>query len=269
MINNTSWMYVFTIIITSVISIRLTATTQITPAGNEILFKPLGYLIPELSWATLRVNLNITDMLKETNELCRASKMMDKEYKRVQHKYWLPKSRKIAPTQMHKTFPYLVVSLTNDIQKMCQDNTIRVEEIAEVFKMRNIMQLEHIPNMRNHNTTQNSLIRKTRQVIVGTILAAVGIVTSLVSVFSSHELIKMSSSEDTTQELIDENNHIITSLQSHENGIARNSGELKKLKSQLIKLENEISVENDVNNAFITLFTAVHLIFIEFYQSKS
>ena len=104
MINNTSWMYVFTIIISSVISIRLTATTQITPAGNEILFKPLGYLIPELSWATLRVNLNITDMLKETNELCRASKMMDKEYKRVQHKYWLPKSRKIPLHRCIKLF---------------------------------------------------------------------------------------------------------------------------------------------------------------------
>ena len=53
-------------------------------------------------------------------------------------------------------------------------------------------------------------------------MAANGIVTSLVSIFTSTELINMSSSEDSENELIDNNNHIITSLQSHENNINRN-----------------------------------------------
>ena len=53
-------------------------------------------------------------------------------------------------------------------------------------------------------------------------MAAIGIVTSLVSIFTSTELINMSSSEDSQDDLIDDNNHIITSLQSHENAINRN-----------------------------------------------
>ena len=42
----------------------LTSTTM-EPTTNEILFKPLGNPIPELSWATIRTKINITDMLKK------------------------------------------------------------------------------------------------------------------------------------------------------------------------------------------------------------
>ena len=48
-------------------------TTIIEPTSNEILFKPLGNLIPELSWATVRSKINISDLFKETNHLCKAS----------------------------------------------------------------------------------------------------------------------------------------------------------------------------------------------------
>ena len=37
-------------------------STKIEPTTNEILFKPLGSLIPELSCATVRTKINITDM---------------------------------------------------------------------------------------------------------------------------------------------------------------------------------------------------------------
>ena len=57
----------------------LTSTT-IEPTTNEILFKPLGNLIPELSWATIRTKINITDMFKETEQLCRAAIILDGEY---------------------------------------------------------------------------------------------------------------------------------------------------------------------------------------------
>ena len=55
-------------------------STRIETTSNEILFKPLGRLIPELSWATIRTKVNISDMFMETNQLCKAMKIMDKEY---------------------------------------------------------------------------------------------------------------------------------------------------------------------------------------------
>ena len=42
-----------------------------------------------------------------------------------------------------------------------------------------------------------TLIRNIRQVVIGSIIAAVGVLTSLVSIFTSNELMNMSSSEDT------------------------------------------------------------------------
>ena len=58
-------------------------STRIETTNNEILFKPLGRLIPELSWATIRTKVNISDMFMETNQLCKAMKIMDKEYTRL------------------------------------------------------------------------------------------------------------------------------------------------------------------------------------------
>mgnify|MGYP007092492154 CR=1 FL=1 len=69
------------------ILINSTQTTIVDPTTNEILFKPLGQLIPELSWATVRIRLNITDMFKETIHLCKAAKLMDKQYVRNKEKY--------------------------------------------------------------------------------------------------------------------------------------------------------------------------------------
>ena len=47
-------------------------TTIIEPTSNKILFKPLGSLTPELSWATIMAKINISDLFKETNQLCKA-----------------------------------------------------------------------------------------------------------------------------------------------------------------------------------------------------
>ena len=60
--------------------LRSLTSTRIEPTSNEILFKPLGNLIPELSWATIRTKIDITDMFKETEQLCRAVLIVDKEY---------------------------------------------------------------------------------------------------------------------------------------------------------------------------------------------
>ncbi len=77
-------------------------STKIEPTTNEILFKPLGSLIPELSWATIRTKINITDMFKETEELCKASNIMDKEYIKMGKKFAGGKIKvKVPPTNLN------------------------------------------------------------------------------------------------------------------------------------------------------------------------
>ena len=80
-----------------------------------------------------------------------------------------------------------------------------------------------------------TLIRNIRQVVIGPIIAVVGVLTSLVSIFTSKELMNMSSSEDTDDELIDNRNNIIKTLQSHESAIHRDEAAIKEAKIQIDK----------------------------------
>ena len=67
--------------------LRSLTSTRIEPTSNEILFKPLGNLIPELSWATVRTKIDITYTFKESEELCRAAIIVDKEFIKMGNKY--------------------------------------------------------------------------------------------------------------------------------------------------------------------------------------
>ena len=227
--------------------------TVIQKTTNEILFKPLGQLIPELSWATVRIKLNITDMFKETVHLCRATNLMKKEYGRNEEQY----GGKIPPSKINSVTAHLTISLTQDIEQMCTENTLMIGEIINVFNLDKIVKPLHIPelNKDDNNKETRSLTREVRQVVVGAILGVVGVITSLVSIFTSTELLKMSSSEDSQDELIDNNNNIITSLQTHESAIHRNEESIKQIKTHLKNLEEHLSIERRVNDVYINLFS--------------
>ena len=74
------------LILISLQGLKSLTSTKIEQTTNEILFKPLGNLIPELSWATIRTKIDITDMFKETEQLCRAVLIVDKEYVKMSNK---------------------------------------------------------------------------------------------------------------------------------------------------------------------------------------
>ena len=113
------------------------SSTKIEPTTNEILFKPLGNLIPELSWATIRIKINITDMFKETEELCRAANIMEKEYTRMGDKYTGGKIKiKVSPTNLNNIQAHLAEILAEDIRQMCVQNTIRIQEIIDVYNLK-------------------------------------------------------------------------------------------------------------------------------------
>ena len=224
-------------------------STRIEPTSNEILFKPLGNLIPELSWATVRTKIDISDMFKETEELCRAAMIVDKEYVKMGRKYTSRKSKvKVSPSNLNNIQAYLVTILAEDIHQMCNQNSIRIQEIIEVYN------LEKIPKSKSIQQIIPSLIREKSQVVVGSIIAAVGVMTSLVSIFTSNELMNMSSADDTDEELIDNSNNIIKTLQAHENAINRDEAGIKEMKKHIDKLENTISLEKKVTDAYIGLF---------------
>ena len=245
----------FTLLV--ILGVNITGATMIVKSTNEILFKPRGKLIPELSWATLRTKINITDMFKETNELCKAVHIMKKGYERLNYRH-RTKEITIPPTKLKDPKAYMIKYLSHSIEQMCRQNTQIVYEIINVFNLKRINKPEYIPNLEDDDTFANSLMRQARQVFVGTALAVIGVVTSLVSIFTSSELLKMSSSSDTENALVDNNNHIITSLQSHENAIHRNEAALNQMKDHLLKLETHLSIEKQTFDVYLGL-TAIKI----------
>ena len=73
--------WVTLIIITKILIHETNQQTKIAQTEAKVLFQPIGQIIPELSWATLRINLNISTMFTETNQLCKTSIMMKDKIK--------------------------------------------------------------------------------------------------------------------------------------------------------------------------------------------
>lgn len=60
-----------------------TEATKITKTNTEILFEPVGQMIPELSWANIRVKIDVTTLYNETIDLCGASMKLNKEIQNI------------------------------------------------------------------------------------------------------------------------------------------------------------------------------------------
>ena len=176
--------------------------------------------------------------------------IVDKVYVRMGRTYTSRKSKvKMSPSNLNNIQAYLVTILAEDINQMCNQNSIRIQEMIEVYNLKKISKSKSI-----HQIIP-SLIRKVRQVVVGSIIAAVGVMNSLVSIFTSKKLMNMSSSDETDEELIDNSNNIINTLQAHENAINRDEAGIKEMKKHIDKLENTISFEKKVTDAYIGLFS--------------
>ena len=161
------------IIIQSSLIIIFIATTNLTTiqkAPNGVLFKPIGQLIPELSWATIRLKLNITEMFTETEELCRASYLMKREYNKIERKYG--RQAKIPPNKIKNLQAHLLVSLTYDVDTMCEENLQRMEEIIQTFNLKRIKRPFYSFQMKTETTAENTMVdRIKRQLITGAVLA--------------------------------------------------------------------------------------------------
>ena len=198
----------------------------------------------------------MSDIFTETNYICKASRLIDTEWGKMKTKHGKGFNG-ISPNKLNSRSAHLSVPLMKDIAKMCEENSNVIQEIIEVYHLDKLRKPEHLKYAnRNIKRKPNgiSLIRNARQVIIGTAMAAIGIVTSLISIFTSTELINMSSSDDSEDDLIDNNNHIITSLQSHENAINRNEESIKEIKEHLYKLENILSFEQQTDCMYLNLF---------------
>ena len=142
--------------------------------------------------------------------------------------------------------------------------------MADVFGVKDYQRPEYLPRRISDNLykmhknkskreSDNGIVRTARQIILRIGLEAVGIITSLVSIFSTKELVQMADQDD----LIDNNNHIIQSIQEHETRIARQEQMTKQMKKHLEGVERELIMTKNADNIIL------HMIALKSYATTS
>ena len=87
----------------------------------------------------------------------------------------------------------IMIDMTNNLKQNCLENTYIVDEVAEVVALKNYKRPQYLPRkVINHRYRMNKslpkveketgAIRKVKQVLVGMVIAAIGIITSLISI---------------------------------------------------------------------------------------
>ena len=100
---------------------------------------------------------------------------MDTEWAKMKRKYGSGFSG-IPPTKLNSRSAYFSESLTKDTAKMCDENSRRVQEIIEVYHLNKLQQPDHLHYSTKHVNRQSSdtsLVRNARQVIIGAAMAQV------------------------------------------------------------------------------------------------
>ena len=110
---------------------------------------------------------------------------------------------------------------------ICEENKQKINEIQEIFHLK--------PSFDNLN--EDHKIEK-RQILTAIM---VGVVTSLVSSFSTHELYALSQHDNSEDTLESNQDHIVQCLQDHETRLSREEHHVRNLENQLKKL-NEVTV---------------------------
>ena len=172
----------------TLIAWQASTETTLTSTNATNIFIPVGQMIFGADYATLKIVINITQIFEETREVCHLSDAIEE----------LINGRTKDISDPNKKVLDVV---TSSIKNMCEDDNAALPQIKASFGVS--------PNV--------GLIKRRpkRQFALATVL-----ITSLVTYFSTKELIAMSA-DDSTNELIDSNNHIISAIEDHETRISR------------------------------------------------
>ena len=84
----------------------------------------------------------------------------------------------VPPNKLNSRSAYFSESLTRDIAKMCEENSRRVQEIIEFYHLNKLQQPDHVHYNTKHinrHSSDKSLVRNARQVLIGAALATIGL----------------------------------------------------------------------------------------------
>ena len=185
------------------------------------IFIPKGEITLNADYTTLKLTQNISALYEESRKLCQTSNIIEEFV-----------AKKIPKGLSTPNKRILHVFLQN-IRNTCEEIASTWTQITNSFGL-----------------TQ---MAGAKDIVKRQIVAATAIVTSLITFFTTKELISMTS-EDDDDELYESTNHLITAIQNHETRLVRLEDDQKQLKQHLEKLNNALIMGIRTQDIFYDMF---------------
>ena len=138
----------------------------------------------------------------------------------------------------------MIKALALDIQADCIHSAHKPNTISKAFGFRPNTAFRHIPSLESNG--KELILREKRQLIALATIAAI----SFISIFSTSQLMSMANWGD--DDLVTNQNHIITAIQDQDNRLNRNEDNIKRLANHVEQLEKHLYIMNQVQEALIT-----------------
>ena len=187
------------------------------------IFIPKGEITLNADYATLRLTQNVSALYEESRKLCQTSNIIEEFV-----------AKKI-PKGLSTPNKRILRVLQQNIRNTCKEITSTWTQITNSFGL----------------TEMNGA----KDMVKRQIVAATAIVTSLITFFTTKELVSMTSGND-DDELYDSTNHLITAIQNHETRLVRLEDDQKQLKHHLEKLNNALIMGIRTQDLFYDMFAA-------------
>ena len=200
-------------------------------ATNESnIFIPVGTIVPKSDWATLKFNLNISTLFDETRNLCKVAHI-------------IPQFIKQRASKVSKPNKHILSVLKKNLLNLCKEDVDAMDQINAAFGFKDLTVA--IPNDLKENN------REKRQIAVLSTM----VITSLVTYFSTKELISMAQDDD-DDELYDSTNNLITAVKNHESRITRLETKQAQLETHLDRLTKQMILGIQTEYTFFDMFGA-------------
>lgn len=193
----------------------------------QVIFQPLGKLVTQFSYGTIKIHINVTSLYDEINDLCKAAKLLIVGTRKLQ---------KVSNTRNY------IHSMTSDIKQSCVNSVRKLDGITKTFGFTTHNVPEHIPDINKINLVK----RPKRQLVI----AAIALV-SIISIYSASQLTSIAGSNE--NDLISNQNHIISAIQDENNRICRYEDNIKHPTNHIKELEKELLIMNDIESTFIKI----------------
>ena len=200
-----------------------TTISSIEPTSVTDIFLPHGSVLYNNDFATLKININLTNLFKESKSLCEASHLL-KGFIR----------QRAAKLKLSAPNLRIFSTLVQRIHNICDETQQIMMAIKSTLGL----------------TEMDGDSEEKRQVI----LAVTAVVSSLVTYFTTKQLVTMGL-DDGDDELIDTTNHLMTAIQNHETRIARVESRQKELDTKLDKLTEILVLGIRMQDMFATIYS--------------